>query len=105
MYHGTEYTIELVHVSYGETLQRILSGVPSAPNDGDGSGPERSRMALNVWSEQFLVKDAMISYGAGENNVWTKPDAWVLTWTGSGLSWSENASISLSLVTLPAGGL
>ena len=105
MYHGTEYTIELLHVSYGDTLQLILSGVPSAPNDGDGSGPERSRMALNVWSEQFLVKDAMISYGAGEGGEWTKPDAWVLTWTGSGLSWSENASISLSLVTLPAGGL
>ena len=105
MYHGTEYTIELAHVAYGETLQLILSGVPSAPNDGDGSGPERSRMALNVGSEQFLVKDAMISYGIGENNVWTNDKAWVLTWTGSGLSWSENARISLSLVTLPAGGL
>ena len=105
MYHGTEYTIELVHVAYGDTLQLILSGVPSAPNDGDGSGTERSRMALNVWSEQFLVKDAMISYGAGDSTGWTKPDAWVLTWTSSGLSWSEGAGISLSLVTLPAGGL
>ena len=100
MYHGTDYTIELVHVAYGETLQLILSGVPRAPNDGDGSGPERSRMALNVGSQQFLVKDAMISYGA-----LNKPNAWVLTWTGSGLSWSENARISLRLVTLPAGGL
>ena len=105
-YHGTDYTIELLHVAYGETLQLTLS---SEPKDSDRSTTERSRMALNVgtgiFAKQFLVRDAMISHGAGENNVWTKPDAWVLTWTGSGLSWSENASISLSIVTLPAGGL
>ena len=60
---------------------------------------------INVGVKQFLVKDATVSYGAGEGNRWTKPDAWVLTWTGTGLSWSEDARILLRLVTLPAGGL
>ena len=105
-YHGTDYTIELVHVAYGDTLQLILS---SEPKDSDRSTTERSRMALNVGTgflaKQFLVKDATVSHGAGEGGVWTKPDAWVLTWTGSGLSWSQDARVSLSLVTLPAGGL
>ena len=112
-YHGTDYTIELVHVAYGDTLQLILS---SEPKDSDRSTTERSRMALNVGTgflaKQFLVKDATVSYGAGGEDTdddgvsdWTKPDAWVLTWTGSGLSWSADARVSLSLVTLPAGGL
>ena len=109
-YHGTEYTIELVHVAYGDTLQLILS---SEPKDSDGTTTERSRMALRVpvgdpglnLYKQFLVKDATVSHGAGDSTGWTKPNAWVLTWTGSGLSWSEGESVSLSLVTLPAGGL
>ena len=124
-YGGTDYTIELLHVAYGGTLQLILS---SEPKDSDGSTTERSRMALkvgtdveidgdggaaedanpptiNVGAKQFLVKDAMVSYGAGDSTGWTKPNAWVLTWTGSGLSWSEDARILLRLVTLPVGGL
>ncbi len=101
-YHGVEYTVELLHVAYGDTLQLILDG---DPKDRDGSRTERSRMALYVGDKQFLVKDAQVSYGIAENNVWTNGDAWVLTWTNSGLSWSEGDSVSLSVVTLPVGGL
>ena len=62
-------------------------------------------MALYVNDRQFLVKDAQVSYGIADANVWTNEDAWVLTWTSSGLSWSEGDSVLLTLVTLPVGGL
>ncbi len=101
-YHEGIHQVMLVHVAYGDTLQLILD---SDPVDTDGTRTERARMALNVGSKQFLVKDAMISYGIAENNAWTNEDAWVLTWTNSGLSWSEGDSVPLSLVTLPVGGL
>ena len=101
-YHEDSYQVMLVHVAYGDTLQLILD---SDPVDRDGTRTERSRMALNVGDKQFRVKDAMVSYGIADGNVWTNEDAWVLTWTNSGLSWSEGDSVSLSLVTLPVGGL
>ncbi len=102
VYHGKLYTVVLVHVAYGDTLQFILD---ADPVDSDGTRTERARMALNVGDKQFLVKDAMVSYGIAQNNAWTNENAWVLTWTNSGLSWSEGDSVSLSLVTLPVGGL
>ena len=102
IYHGALYEVELVHVAYGDTLQLILD---ADPVDSDGTRTERSRMALNVGSKQFLVKDAQVSYGIADGNVWTNEDAWVLTWTNSGLSWSDGDSVSLSIVTLPVGGL
>ncbi len=101
-YHRNAYIVELIHVAYGDTLQFILS---EDPVDSDGTRTERARMALYVGDRQFLVKDAQVSYGIAENNVWTNEDAWVLTWTNSGLSWSEGDSVSLSVVTLPVGGL
>ena len=105
-YHEGIHQVMLVHVAYGDTLQLILD---ADPVDTDGTRTERARMALNVGtgalSKQFLVKDAMVSYGIADGNVWTNEDAWVLTWTNSGLSWSEGDSVSLSLVTLPVGGL
>ena len=112
VYHNGLHEVELIHVAYGDTLQLILD---SEPKDRDGTRTERSRMALNVGtgalSKQFLVKDAMVSYGIADDqdgdgvNEWTNENAWVLTWTNSGLSWSEGETRSLSLVTLPAGGL
>ena len=111
-YHGNPYQVEMVHVAYGDTLQLILN---EDPKDRDGTRTERARMALNVGTgaltKQFRVKDAQVSYGIAEDldndgtNEWTNEDAWVLTWTNSGLSWAEGDSVSLSLVTLPAGGL
>ena len=101
-YRGGAYEVELVHVAYGDTLQFILD---ADPVDRDGTRTERARMALNVGNKQFLVKDAMVSYGIADANVWTNEDAWVLTWHNSGLSWSEGDSVSLSIVTLPVGGL
>ena len=38
-------------------------------------------------------------------NEWTNEGAWVLTWTGAGLTWYEGVPVSLKLVTLPVGGL
>ena len=106
MYHGVQYRVELLHVAYGDTLQLILD---ADPVDRDGTRTERARMALNVGtgalSKQFRVKDAQVSYGIADGNAWTNEDAWVLTWTNSGLSWSDGDSVSLSIVTLPAGGL
>ena len=111
-YHGVGYTVELVHVAYGSTLQLILD---REPRDRDGSTTERSRMALNVGEgellRQFLVKDATVSGGIADDldgdgvNEWTNEAAWVLTWTGTGLTWSEGVPVSLKLVTLPVGGL
>ena len=111
-YRGGEYTVELVHVAYGSTLQLILD---SEPRDRDGSATERSRMALNVGEgellRQFLFRDAMVSGGIADDpdgdgvNEWTNEGAWVLTWTGHGLTWYEGVPVSLSLVTLPVGGL
>ncbi len=101
-YGGVEHTVELVHVAYGDTLQFILD---REPRDRNHPTNERSRMALYVNERQFLVRDALVSYGIAENNVWTNETAWVLTWTGSGLSWSDGDSVLLTLVTLPAGGL
>ena len=102
VYKEKIHEVELVHVAYGDTLQFILD---SEPVDTDHPTNERSRMALNVGSKQFRVKDAQVSYGIADNNVWTNEDAWVLTWTNSGLSWSEGDSVPLSVVTLPVGGL
>ena len=101
-YGGVQHTVELVHVAYGDTLQFILD---REPRDRNHPTNERSRMALYVNERQFLVRDALVSYGIAENNVWTNETAWVLTWTGSGLSWSDGDSVLLTLVTLPAGGL
>ena len=111
-YHGAEYTVELVHVAYGSTLQLILD---SEPKDRDGSTTERSRMALNVGEgdllRQFMVRDATVSGGIADDlngdgvNEWTNEGAWVLTWTGTGLTWYEGVGVKLSLVTLPVGGL
>ncbi len=102
VYHGGFYLVELVHVAYGDTLQLILD---REPTDRNHLTNERSRMALYVNERQFLVRDALVSYGIAENNVWTNETAWVLTWTGSGLSWSDGDSVLLTLVTLPAGAL
>ena len=102
VYHGGFYLVELVHVAYGDTLQLILDREPTERNHLTN---ERSRMALYVNERRFLVRDALVSYGIAENNVWTNETAWVLTWTGSGLSWSDGDSVLLTLVTLPAGGL
>ena len=107
-YHGVQHTVELVHVAYGDTLQLILD---REPRDSNHLTNERSRMALYVNDRQFLVKDALVSYGIADDtdsdgtNEWTNEDAWVLAWTSSGLSWSEGDSVLLTLVTLPAGGL
>ena len=101
-YGGVQHTVELVHVAYGDTLQFILD---REPRDSNHLTNERSRMALYVNDRQFLVRDALVSYGIADANVWTNEDAWVLTWTSSGLSWSEGDSVLLTLVTLPAGGL
>ena len=112
-YHGVEYTIELVHVAYnGGTLQLILD---REPRDRNNSTTERSRMALNVGEgellRQFLFRDAMVSGGIADDrdgdgvNEWTNEAAWVLTWTGAGLTWTYGVNESLSLVTLPVGGL
>ena len=111
-YRGAKYTVELVHVAYGSTLQLILD---REPRDRDDSTTERSRMALNVGEgellRQFLVRDAMISGGIADDpdgdgvNEWTNEAAWVLTWTGTGLTWYEDVPVKLKLVTLPVGGL
>ena len=111
-YHGAEYTVELVHVAYGSTLELILD---REPRDRNGSTTERSRMALNVGEgeslRQFLFRDALVSGGIADDldgdgvNEWTNEGAWVLAWTGTGLTWYEGVPVSLSLVTLPVGGL
>ena len=108
-YHGAEYTIELVHVAYNEgTLQLILD---REPKDRNGSTTERSRMAFLVGDRQFLFKDALVSGGIADDldgdgvNEWTNEAAYVLTWTGSDLTWYYGVPESLCLVTLPIGGL
>ena len=63
-YGGVAHTVELVHVAYGDTLQLILD---SEPMDSNHPTNERSRMALYVNDRQFLVKDALVSYGIADD--------------------------------------
>ncbi len=97
-YDGVDYTVELVHVAYNDgTLQFILDREPPPSL--------RQGLRLDVGDRQFRVSDALISFGIADQGEWTNRDAWVLSWTGTGLVWAEDDSVSLSLVTPPIGGL
>ena len=97
-YDGVDYTVELVHVAYnGGTLQFIL--------DKESPVGLQQGLRLNVDGQQFAIADALVSTGIADGDEWTNRDAWVLSWTGTALAWSEDDEISLSLATDPIGGL
>ena len=104
-YDGVDYTVELVHVAYGGgTLQFVLDKEPPPSL--------RQGLRLDVGDREFRVADALVSRGIADDldgdgaNEWTNRDAWVLSWTGTGLVWAEDDEISLSLATDPIlGGL
>ncbi len=103
-YEGVDYTVELVHVAYaGGTLQFVLDKEPPVSL--------QQGLRLSVDDRQFHVVDALVSRGIADDldgdgaNEWTNRDAWVLSWIVTGLVWTEDDEISLSLATDPIGGL
>ncbi len=97
-YHGASYKIEMVLVAYaGGTLQFILT---AEPKDRDGSTTEASRLALIVDGREFAFADATVTEQRTPDN---RASWWSLHWTGTGMAWNVNDTVSLSLVTRVGG--
>ncbi|MCY4438708.1 MAG: hypothetical protein OXE53_00645, partial [Deltaproteobacteria bacterium] len=80
---GWPYNVLAVRVVRG-SLQLLLDRAPRLH-------PDQTR--LDVGGRQFQFRDASESWGIARNE-----DAWRLTWHGTGLSWSEGDTVSVSLV-------
>ena len=75
------------------------------PVPDDATYENKEFLRLDVGGRQFRVADALVSFGIADGGEWTNRGTWVLSWTGTGLVWAEDDSVSLSLVTPPIGGL